>query len=155
MFPENYGFKIEVDTLACFGRDVPYRSLILNSVLTVMFIELDELESSLLEGEQLPTLAELPAGVLVLPGLQPYVRHVPVRHKGVRGDAGLRTHAFLVPREQHQFFLGELNALDLMTRPDDFGIEDVDRLSVVEFVFQYVVNAEILDAYQLKRLVIK
>lgn len=155
MFPENYGFKIEVDTLECFGHAIPYHSLTLNSVLTVMFIELDELEFSLLESEPLPTLAELPAGVLVLPGLQSDVRHILVRHNGKRGEAGLQTHAFLVPREQHQFFLGELNALDLMTRPNDFGIEDIDRLSVVEFIFQHVVRTDILDPYQLKQLVLQ
>ncbi|GGR75080.1 hypothetical protein GCM10008959_40260 [Deinococcus seoulensis] len=148
----NARYSVEVWAMDLLGRKVSYRSITLNDIFTVTFLELDELESSRLDSVSEEMLNRLPYGFLVLPANQREISYIAKSTTDPQTLETFVTHAFLIPREMHVFFQGELNALDLVTKPDGYGIDDIDRLSVIQFIFTQIVEAGLLSPYQLKAL---
>jgi hypothetical protein len=152
MNEDSYDYKIEVDSLEYFGRSIQYRAIGLNSVLYILFLQLSEAESLTLRENPKDYLSGLPYGFLILPSNEPEMHYMLIADTSPSTDKVLKTHAFFVPREQFTFFLGELNVLDVIAKPENFGIWHIDRLEVIRFIYKYIVQPDMLPSYIFKHL---
>jgi hypothetical protein len=148
----NYGYKIEVDSLEYFGRSIQYRAISLDSILYIRFLQLNESESLTLRENPKDSLSGLPYGFLILPSSELEMRYILIVDAPTNTDDALKTYAFFVPREQFIFFLGELNVLDVMAKPENFGIWHIDRLEVIRFIYKHIIQANVLPSYIFKHI---
>ncbi|MFB9991964.1 hypothetical protein ACFFLM_08330 [Deinococcus oregonensis] len=152
MKEDNYGYKIEVDSLEYFGRSIQYKAIGLNSILYIRFLQLNEVESLALRENPADYLSGLPYGFLILPSNELTMHYMLMTDTPPNTGDVLKTHAFFVPREQFTFFLGELNVLDVMAKPEHFGIWHIDRLEVIRFIYKHIVQPNVLPSHIFKHL---
>lgn len=152
----NYPYRACLTDINIYGKDLLAYSLSLNHILNVHFVPLSKEDSKKtaslsvdVEGEGFSTAADIIiGGFWVLPSEEALSGITTINSCSDEGKI------FLIERDLFQRFLGEINALMLFTKPDDFGIEDIDGLDVVQFIRDNIIDKNLLSPYVMKYIVI-